>query len=112
MRLEELGRFKNAIISLGIEPETFRIVAQCLNQLSYRIKDYEQALKIQRYKGHDYYDDKLLTASLLFGMQPLWCSGQSYWLQIQRTRVRFREQPDLLRSSGSGTGSSQPRVYN
>jgi hypothetical protein len=36
--------------------------------------------------------------------QPLWSSGQSSWLQIQRTRVR----PDFLRSSGSGTGSSQP----
>jgi hypothetical protein len=32
----------------------------------------------------------------------LWSSGQSSWLQIQRSRVRF------LWSSGSGTGSTQP----
>jgi hypothetical protein len=27
-------------------------------------------------------------------------------------RVRFPAQPDFLRSSGSGTGSTQPREYN
>jgi hypothetical protein len=35
---------------------------------------------------------------------PLWSSGQ-----IQRSRVRFPGLPDFLRSSGSGTGSTQPR---
>jgi hypothetical protein len=42
---------------------------------------------------------------------PLWSSGQSSWLQIQRFRVRFPALPDFL-SSGSGTGSTQPRAYN
>ena len=37
---------------------------------------------------------------------PLWSSGQSYWLQIQRSRVRFPALPDFLSSSGSGTGST------
>jgi hypothetical protein len=32
-----------------------------------------------------------------------------YRLQIQRSRVRFQALPDFLRSSGSGTGSTQPR---
>jgi hypothetical protein len=32
---------------------------------------------------------------------PLWSSGQSSWLQIQRTRVRFTALPDFLNSSGS-----------
>jgi hypothetical protein len=41
---------------------------------------------------------------------PLWSSGQSSWLQIQRFRVLFPELPDFLRSSGSWTGSTQPRV--
>jgi hypothetical protein len=31
---------------------------------------------------------------------PLWSSGQSSWLQIQRSRVRFTALPDFL-SSGS-----------
>jgi hypothetical protein len=35
---------------------------------------------------------------------PLWSSGQSSCLQIQRSRVRFLALPDFLRSSGSGTG--------
>jgi hypothetical protein len=43
---------------------------------------------------------------------PLWSSGQSSWLQIQRSRVLFPALPDFLRSSGSGTGSTQPRQYN
>jgi hypothetical protein len=33
---------------------------------------------------------------------PLWSSSQSFWLQIQRSRVRFPALPDFLRSSGSG----------
>jgi hypothetical protein len=33
--LEGLGQLKNAMISSEIEPETFRIVASCLNQLRY-----------------------------------------------------------------------------
>ena len=43
---------------------------------------------------------------------PLWSSGQSFWIQIQRSRVRFPALPDFLSSSGSGTGSTQPREVN
>jgi hypothetical protein len=43
---------------------------------------------------------------------PRWSSGQSFWLEIQRFRDRFPALPDFLRSSGSGTGSTQPREYN
>jgi hypothetical protein len=39
---------------------------------------------------------------------PLWSIGQSFWLQIQRSRVRFPALPDFLSSSGSGTGSTHP----
>jgi hypothetical protein len=35
---------------------------------------------------------------------PLWSSGQNFWLQIQRSLVRFPALPDFLRSSGFGTG--------
>ena len=41
--------------------------------------------------------------------RPLWSSGQSFWLQIQRSWVRSPALPDFLSSSGSGTGSTQPR---
>jgi hypothetical protein len=43
---------------------------------------------------------------------PLWSSGQSFWLQIQRSRVRSPALPVFLSSSGSGTGSTQPREVN
>jgi hypothetical protein len=43
------------------------------------------------------------------GGPPLRSSDRSSWLQIQRFRVRLPVLPDFLRSSGSGTGSTQPR---
>jgi hypothetical protein len=43
---------------------------------------------------------------------PLWSSGQSSWLQTQKSRVRFPALPHFLSSSGSGTGSTQPRADN
>jgi hypothetical protein len=43
---------------------------------------------------------------------PMWSSGQSFCLQIQRFQVRFQALPDFLRSRGSGTGSTQPRDCN
>jgi len=41
---------------------------------------------------------------VVFKRPPLWSSGQSFWLQIQRFRVRFPALLDFLSSSGSGTG--------
>jgi hypothetical protein len=43
---------------------------------------------------------------------PLWLSGQSSWLEIQKFPVRFSELPDFLRSSGPGPESTQARVDN
>jgi hypothetical protein len=40
---------------------------------------------------------------------PLWSSGQSFWLQIQSSQVRFPVLPHFLKNNGSGTGSTQPR---
>jgi hypothetical protein len=42
---------------------------------------------------------------------PLWSSGQSSWLQIRRPRFDSRYY-QKKKSSGSGTGSTQPREYN
>jgi hypothetical protein len=39
---------------------------------------------------------------------PLWSSGQSFWLQIQRSRGRFPALADFLGSKESGTVSTQP----
>ena len=50
-----------------------------------------------------------LITSLIRIRPPLWSSGQSFWLQIQRSRVRSPALPNFLSSSGSGTGSTQPR---
>jgi hypothetical protein len=50
----------------------------------------------------------------LFGLNnhALWSCGHSSWLLIQRSRVRFPALPDFLRSSVSGTGSTQTREDN
>jgi hypothetical protein len=44
-----------------------------------------------------------------FNRLPLWSSGQSSLLQIQRSRFRFPSLLDFLRTTGFGTGSTQPR---
>jgi hypothetical protein len=49
---------------------------------------------------------------LLSDRPPLWSSGESSWLQIQRSPVRFPALPDFLRSNASGTGSARPCEYN
>jgi len=54
----------------------------------------------------------ILLYILLLIIKSLWSSGQSFWLQIQRFRVRSPALPDFLSSSGSGTGSTQPREVN
>jgi hypothetical protein len=48
----------------------------------------------------------------LYRLPPLWPSGQSSWLNNLRTRVRFPVLPDFIRSSGSRTGSTEPREDN
>jgi hypothetical protein len=42
---------------------------------------------------------------------PLWFSGQSSWLQIRRPGFDSQHYQEK-KSSGSGTGSTQPREYN
>jgi hypothetical protein len=61
--------------------------------------------------------DTLLRKALTFGSDenswpPLWSSGHSSWLQIQSSWVRFPALTNFLKSSGSGTGSTQPCQYN
>jgi hypothetical protein len=55
---------------------------------------------------------KNLVPAIVGVRPPLWSSVQSFWLQIQRSRVRFPALPDFLSSSGSGPGSTQPREVN
>jgi hypothetical protein len=40
MRLEELGKLKNPVTSSEYELPTFRLEAQCLNQLHYGVLPY------------------------------------------------------------------------
>jgi hypothetical protein len=50
------------------------------------------------------------TSQNVYGLgPPLWSSSQSSWLLTQKPRVPFPALPDFLSSSGSGTGSTQPR---
>jgi hypothetical protein len=42
----------------------------------------------------------------------LWSSGQEFLAADPEVLVRFPALPDFLRSSGSGTGFTQPREYN
>jgi hypothetical protein len=51
----------------------------------------------------------LLFSKYSIGRPSLWSSGQSSWLQAQRSWVRFPVLPNFLCSSGSETGSTQAR---
>jgi hypothetical protein len=35
VRLEDIGQLRNSMKTLGMEPATFRLAAQCFNQLRY-----------------------------------------------------------------------------
>jgi hypothetical protein len=113
VRLDELWQLKNPITSSGCEPATLRLTLWCLNQLhifniifsSYILGCFTWCLPF----GSSEYNIYLYEFYL---GPPLWSSGQSSWLQIQILRVRFPELPDFLRSSGSGTRSTQPHDYN
>jgi hypothetical protein len=48
-------------------------------------------------------------ALLYFAGPPMWSCGQSSWLQIHRSLIRFSALSDFLRNSGSGTESTQAR---
>ena len=54
----------------------------------------------------------IVSFGFILSRPPLWSGGQSFWLQIRRSRVRSPALPDFLSSSGSGTGSTQPREVN
>jgi hypothetical protein len=69
------------------------------------VDEFDLMISLRDAKLNWYY-----TAALV--KEPLWSSGHSSWLQIQRFRVRFPALPDFLRSNGSGTGSTQPRGDN
>jgi hypothetical protein len=52
VRLEGLGQFKNPMTSSVIETVTFRLAAQCLNQLRYRVPPSDvQRTKISAHSG-------------------------------------------------------------
>jgi hypothetical protein len=41
VRLEGLGQLRNLLTSLGNEPDTLQLIAECLNQLRYGVTQYK-----------------------------------------------------------------------
>jgi hypothetical protein len=60
--------------------------------------------------------NKLINLYFKFTVNKIMNASVVYWSEFLPTdpevRVRFPALPDFLRSSGSGTGSNQPREYN
>jgi hypothetical protein len=78
-------------------PKQHQLIGVCIRLCS------GDVMSPARYELNSYI---LIIRNSAFKILSLILSGQSYWLQIQRTRVRFPVLPDFLRSRGSGTGST------
>jgi hypothetical protein len=63
-----------------------------------------------RNRNVNMYSEEIINLSMFSITSPLWSTSQSS--TGPEVRVRFLALPDVLRSSGAGTGSTQPREYN
>jgi hypothetical protein len=67
VRLEGLAKLKNPVTSSGIEPATFRLVAQCLNLLRYRVPSIITNPLENHYEASSYVNKfRTLSASTIF----------------------------------------------
>jgi hypothetical protein len=110
VRLEGLGKLKNPVASSGIETTTFRLVAQCLNQLRYRVPLYVRRSNIILKVHISNFLLLQVTLTMAYGTH----SCEAILLAQHFSKNFFHlivnpAIPDFLRSRGSGTGSTQPR---
>jgi hypothetical protein len=59
-----------------------------------------------------FYVDSLIYWGVMLPETASVVRGQNSWLEAQRSLIRFPALPEFLRSSRSGTGSTQPCEYN
>jgi hypothetical protein len=64
MRLEILGQLKNSMSWSGIEPATFRLVAQCLHQPRYSVRLVQS--KQNLFKTKVSYDASLISLKVVY----------------------------------------------
>jgi hypothetical protein len=107
---------KVVVQNIGVFVEV--ILLHLEQSISYRVpeKDHLQEHAVRISNPHSNHIDITFVLNskvrCSFSRPPLWSSGQSFWLQIQWSWVRSPALPDFLSSSGSGTGSTQPREVN
>jgi hypothetical protein len=87
VRRKGIDQLKNPLTS-GIETATFRLVAQCHNQLRYRVENMENLIKDSRFLGGRFYSETslnpkrdivVISLQLLHSYRPVlaWCAGPS-----------------------------------
>jgi hypothetical protein len=76
----------------------------------YGTSNYVQTVLSEIFEKKYIFSDFKLFYSMMNHGPPLWSSGQSSWLQMQGSLVRFPG--TTKKSSWSGTGSTQPPEYN
>jgi hypothetical protein len=94
------------ISSVGAQLEAVRVNGQCTIQLIEPLVDMVSKLteEVTHLKnGNIFFNQEIENLHSLM-RPPLWSSGQSFWLQIRRPRVRFPALPDFLRSRGLERG--------
>jgi hypothetical protein len=110
VRLEGLGQLKNPMTSSGIEPATFRLVAQC-NQLRYRVLlplpvCIKYITDISHYLEHNSRCRSLLSPLLLrqlpfiISVLSLMCSKTFYWTETRPRSIQLLVENVLRLKSG------------
>jgi hypothetical protein len=99
-RIHRKHRLSTVVLLLGVVAETC-LPSSCLAM------DVSSEFTIPASGRHVTIYNVYTVYTIYIFTPPLCSSGQSSWLQIQRSRLRFPALPDFLRSSGSGMGSTQ-----
>jgi ribosomal protein L37E len=81
------------------------------NTSPYSVQLYFSFLFFSFFSTTSYFVFTIICMCIWVGRPPLWSSGQSSWLQIRRPGFDSWHY-QKKKSSGSGTGSTQPCEYN